>query len=102
MKIIFNKFNKNDDSRNVIVFNDDNHLALCVRIYHQENIGRFDYLFKNLTEIMMEENYRVNVSDIGKFTSINVYKNGDKILYVAMSKLSKDKEVIDIGLKLLK
>lgn len=100
MKIIFNKFNKNDDSRSLVVFNDDGQLALCVRIYH-ENIGRFNYLFKNLTEIMMEENYRVNVSDIGKFTSINVYKNGDKILYVAMSKLSKDKEVINIGLKLL-
>lgn len=102
MKILFKKFNKNDDSRSVIVFNDDNHLALCVRIYHKENFNQFDYFLKNIFEFMLDENYRVNVSDIGKFTTIHMYKNGDKILYVAMSKHSKDKEVIHIGLKLLK
>lgn len=99
MKIIFNKFNKNDDSRNVIVFNDDNHLALCVRIYHKENFGKLDYFLKNIFEFMLDENYRVNVSDIGKFTTINMYRNGDKILYVAMSRY--DREVINIGMKLL-
>ena len=99
MKIIFNKFNKNDDSRNVIVFNDDNHLALCVRIYHKENFSKLDYFLKNIFEFMLDENYRVNVSDIGKFTTINMYRNGDKILYVAMSRY--DREVINIGLKLL-
>lgn len=100
MKIIFKKFNDHDDSRSLVVFNDDGQLALCVRIYNEENFSKLEYFLKNIFEFMLDENYRVNVSDIGKFTTINMYRNGDKILYVAMSKY--DKEAVNLGLKLLK
>lgn len=100
MKIIFKKFNDHDDSRSLVVFNDDGQLALCVRIYHEENFSKLDYFLKNLVELMMDENFSVDVSVAGKFTTIHMYKNGDKILYVAMSKY--DKEAVNLGLKLLK
>lgn len=100
MKILFKEFNEKDDSRSVVVFNDDNSLALCVRIYHEENFDQFDYFLKNIVEFMMDENFSVDVSVAGKFTTIHMYKNGDKIIYVAMSKY--DREAVNIGLKLLK
>ena len=100
MRIHFKEFNEKDDSRSVVVFNDDNSLALCVRIYHEENFDQFDYFLKNIVEFMMDENFSVDVSDTAKFTTIHMYKNGDKILYVAMSKY--DKEAVNLGLKLLK